>query len=301
MLLRKRTAKTEAPSDAGGTLALALVEFSADWEQNLHNLSRLDLLIEHLYRDLPEKYPSFYPDVLVLPEFFSTGFTMNPDCAEFPDASPTLSWMTRTAGLYDCAVAGSVPMRLPDGERANRFYFVGQDGIIAQYDKRHLFLGGEDGNYTPGSQRVVFEYKGWRIMPGICFDLRFPVWMRNNPAEPYDLYLNVANWPSARKKVAEVLAEARAIENVCHVAFCNRSGKDVLLEYGGGSVVLNHRGRQKSADLDIDGTLVACASLDKAEMLRYRTSFPMLQSADEFFLQEPRPGAFLGGLRRRHE
>ena len=89
MLLRKRTAKTEAPSDAGGTLALALVEFSADWEQTLHNLSRLDLLIEHLYRDLPEKYPLFYPDVLVLPEFFSTGFTMNPDCAEFPDASPT--------------------------------------------------------------------------------------------------------------------------------------------------------------------------------------------------------------------
>ena len=78
-------------------------------------------------------------------------------------------------------------------------------------------------------------------------------------------------------------------------------GTKALIVYGGGSVVLNHRGRQKSADLDIDGTLVACASLDKAEMLRYRTSFPMLQSADEFFLQEPRPGAFLGGLRRRHE
>ena len=286
LLGRKRTKEVEVRVTSK-TLNLALLEFSPEWEMTSMNLSRLDMLVEHLFRycysdDIPGgsegRMP--VPDIIVLPEFFSTGFTMNPQVAERPDSSESLVWMERTAGLYDCAVAGSIPVVMPDGRRFNRFYFVTPSGVAGQYDKRHLFLGGEDINYAPGTERTVIEYKGWRIMPGICFDLRFPVWMRNIKGNPYDLYLNVANWPSVRKKVAQVLVEARAIENVCYVAFCNRSGKDLMLEYAGGSAVVNHRGRSRESMLEIDGTNVIYASLDMAEMLRYRASFPILQAAD---------------------
>lgn len=288
MLLGRKRAKEAKVRVTSKTLNLALLEFSPEWEMTSMNLSRLDMLVEHLFRycysgDIPDgseggRIP--VPDIMVLPEFFSTGFTMNPQVAERPDSSPSLVWMERTAGLYDCAVAGSIPVVMPDGRRFNRFYFVTPSGVAGQYDKRHLFLGGEDINYVPGTEQTVIEYKGWRIMPGICFDLRFPVWMRNIKGNPYDLYLNVANWPSVRKKVAQVLVEARAIENVCYVAFCNRSGKDMMLEYAGGSAIVNHRGRSRESMLEIDGTNVIYASLDMAEMLRYRASFPILQAAD---------------------
>ena len=222
----------------------------------------------------------FMPDIIVLPEFFSTGFSMNPCVAEYQDLSPSLGWMLRTAALYDCAVAGSIPVIGPDGRRFNRFFFVTPEGVLGQYDKRHLFFGGEDASYTHGTDRVILEYKGWRILPGTCFDLRFPVWMRNDGNDPYDLYINVANWPAARRKAAEVLAAARAIENVCYVAFCNRAGHDPLLAYDGGSSVINHRGRVRSVSSRVMDTDVVYAVLDMAEMLRFRASFPILGLVD---------------------
>lgn len=279
MLLGRKRSGTGDVQVTSKSLCLALLEFSPEWEQTPLNLSRLDMLADHLFRYCSEGHMPV-PDIVVLPEFFSTGFTMNPQVAERHDSSPSLGWMERIAGLYDCAVVGSVPTFMPDGRRFNRFYFVTPEGVLGQYDKRHLFLGGEDINYSPGTAAKVMEYKGWRIMPGICFDLRFPVWMRNIKGNPYDLYLNVANWPSVRKRVAQVLVEARAIENVCYVAFCNRSGKDKMLDYSGGSVVVNHRGRCRSSSVEIDGTNVVYATLDMAEMLRYRASFPILQAAD---------------------
>ena len=211
---------------ASGTLNLMMLEFAPEWEAAKANLSRLDAIVERIF-SLPScGYPGagqggaaeegsmaaagFMPDIIVLPEFFSTGFSMNPCVAEYQDLCPSLGWMLRTAALYDCAVAGSIPVIGPDGRRFNRFFFVTPEGVLGQYDKRHLFFGGEDASYTHGTDRVILEYKGWRILLGTCFDLRFPVWMRNDGNDPYDLYINVANWPAARRKAAEVLADFMA-------------------------------------------------------------------------------------------
>ena len=288
MLLRPRRNRGMEFSETAGVLNLMMVEFAPEWE-NVHvNLARLDALFQKIWAlpacGKPDCGPdeSFSPDVIVLPECFSTGFSMNPEAAERMGASPSLGWMLRTAGLYDCAVAGSVPVWDTDARRHNRFFFVTPDGVLGSYDKRHLFMGGEAECFAKGNERVVLEYKGWRICPGVCFDLRFPVWSRNDMNHPYDLYLNVANWPAARRRAAETLIEARAIENVCYAAFCNRSGRDINLEYSGGSAVINHRGRLRSVSAVTDGTNVVYASLDMAEMLRYRASFPVLDSADKF-------------------
>lgn len=287
MLLRTRRNIGPVVSPAAGKLRLAMVEFSPEWEKTPENLSRLDAVAEGIFSGAiasPEGDGGFLPDILVLPECFSTGFTMNPHAAEIFDSSASLSWMLRTAGLYDCAVAASVPVWEPASARYNRFFFVTPDGVLATYDKRHLFFGGEEEAFTPGTSRTVFQYKGWRIMPGICFDLRFPVWGRNDMEDPYDLYINVANWPAARKKASETLAAARAIENVAYVAFCNRAGRDPLMDYAGGSAVFNHRGRERSFSSAVCGTGVVCAVLDMAEMLRYRASFPVLGKSDAYRL-----------------
>ena len=282
---------------ASATLNLMMLEFAPEWEAAKANLSRLDAIVERIFslpscgfpgREQVEDYggcePGFMPDIIVLPEFFSTGFSMNQCVAEYQDFSPSLGWMLRTAALYDCAVAGSVPVIEPDGRRFNRFFFVTPDGILGQYDKRHLFFGGEGEIFTPGTDRTVLVYKGWKILPGICFDLRFPVWSRNNVSSPYDLYINVANWPAARMREAGALLAARAIENVAYAAFCNRAGSDSLMEYSGGSAVVNHRGRTRSSVVEVCGTRVAMASLDMAEMLRFRASFPVLGRADNYKL-----------------
>lgn len=296
MLLNNRKNRRQEPSMASATLNLMMLEFAPEWEAAKANLSRLDAIMERIF-SLPScGYPGasqggaaeegsmaaagFMPDIIVLPEFFSTGFSMNPCVAEYQDLSPSLGWMLRTAALYDCAVAGSIPVIGPDGRRFNRFFFVTPEGVLGQYDKRHLFFGGEDASYTHGTDRVILEYKGWRILLGTCFDLRFPVWMRNDGNDPYDLYINVANWPAARRKAAEVLAAARAIENVCYVAFCNRAGHDPLLAYDGGSSVINHRGRVRSVSSRVMDTDVVYAVLDMAEMLRFRASFPILGLVD---------------------
>ena len=218
-------------------------------------------------------------DLYIFPEMFSTGFCTVPEGIAEPLPSATLGWMKDKASRNNCAIAGSVAVQ-EDGKYFNRFYFVHPDGTVDQYDKRHLFFGGEDASYTHGTDRVILEYKGWRILLGTCFDLRFPVWMRNDGNDPYDLYINVANWPAARRKAAEVLAAARAIENVCYVAFCNRAGHDPLLAYDGGSSVINHRGRVRSVSSRVMDTDVVYAVLDMAEMLRFRASFPILGLVD---------------------
>ena len=138
----------------------------------------------------------------------------------------------------------------------------------------------ESMNFTPGASVRLFSYKGWKIMPGICFDMRFPIWSRNVPDDPYDLYLNVANWPASRRSAADILLKARAIENVSYAAICTRSGSDPLMAYDGQSSVVNHRGRVRSHTCDIQGTPVCFAVLDKSELVRYRQAFPALNQRD---------------------
>ena len=279
-MLIPRRKNAAVVTKTAASLNLALVEFSPEWENTVANLARLDAVTDAVFN--LEGHGG--PDILILPECFSTGFSMSPRIVEFPGSSRTLEWMKRMAALYDCAVAGSVPVWDKGGKRFNRFYFVTPEGVIDTYDKRHLFFGGEGEIFTPGTYRTVLVYKGWKILPGICFDLRFPVWSRNNASSPYDLYINVANWPAARMREAGALLAARAIENVAYAAFCNRAGSDSLMEYSGGSAVVNHRGRTRSSVVEVCGTRVAMASLDMAEMLRFRASFPVLGRADNYKL-----------------
>jgi omega-amidase len=182
-------------------------------------------------------------DLIVLPEMFTTGFSMDTTQAE-PLAGPTLAWLREQAAHYDAVVTGSV-MLTEGGRYYNRLLWVRPDGSYSSYDKRHLFrMSGEHEVFTPGgTERLVEEWRGWRICPLVCYDLRFPVWSSNSGPAPYDLLLYVASWPDARISAWKLLLQARAIENLAYVAGVNRIGIDGNgLEYSGFSMLLDPRG-----------------------------------------------------------
>jgi omega-amidase len=163
-------------------------------------------------------------DLIVLPEMFSTGFSMQAERLAEPSEGPTLAWMREQAQKRNAALTGSL-MVGEDGNFYNRLFWVQPDGAVHTYDKRHLFrLAGEDKVFQAGKRRLIVEWRGWKIMPLICYDLRFPVWSRNT--EGVDLLLYVANWPARRSLAWNTLLRARAIENVCWVAGVNRCGTD---------------------------------------------------------------------------
>ena len=218
-------------------------------------------------------------DIIVLPETFTSGFTQQPElCAESMDGEG-LDWMQRMAAETGAALAGS--MAVSDrGGFYNRFLFVTEDGVLAHYDKRHLFtLAGEHLRYRPGSDRRVFSYRGWRICPQVCYDLRYPVWSRCR--DDYDLLIYVANWPLPRRTAWSRLLVARAIENQAYVIGLNRVGEDGNgWTYAGESVVIDYLGE---ALLDLGGVEAAGrALLDIAPLREFRQQFPFWQDADYF-------------------
>lgn len=182
-------------------------------------------------------------DLIVLPEMFTTGFSMAAAAQAEPGAGATLAWLREQAACYNAVVTGSV-MMTEAGRHYNRLLWVRPDGSHSAYDKRHLFrMAGEHEVYTAGTGRLVEEWRGWRIQPLVCYDLRFPVWSRNPADAPYDLLLYVANWPHARLNAWKVLLQARAIENVAYAAGVNRIGVDGLgVEYSGHTMLLDPRG-----------------------------------------------------------
>lgn len=221
-------------------------------------------------------------DLIVLPEMFSTGFCTQPRLATEPLGGETLPWMKRIAQKTDCALAGSVAVE-ENGNYFNRFYFVKPDGSVSQYDKRHLFTyGGEHKEFTAGDKRVIVEYKGWRILLQICYDLRFPVWSRNR--NDYDLALYTANWPTPRVDAWSALLRARAIENLCYVAGINRTGTDPNCSYCGKSALLDFKG-QTLADVEPGKEALLSAELDADALRDFRKNFPALQDADRFSLE----------------
>lgn len=252
-----------------------LASFAPVWEAVNENLENSGSVVRGILHssDIPD------PDILVFPEAFATGVSMDESMSSPAVSGQILAWMKEVSRLASCAVAGSVIVT-EKGRRYNRFYFVEPSGAVSAYDKRHLYFGQESMNFTPGASVRLFSYKGWKIMPGICFDMRFPIWSRNTPDDPYDLYLNVANWPASRRSAADILLKARAIENVSYAAICTRSGSDPLMAYDGQSSVVNHRGRVRSHTCDIQGTPVCFAVLDKSELVRYRQAFPALNQRD---------------------
>lgn len=239
------------------------------WKDAKANRSKIEAMV----CNLPEK-----PDLLVFPEMFSTGFCMVPEEVAEPEGGETLCWMQRMAKKLDCAVTGS--LSVADGNYYNRMYFVFPDGSFRSYDKRHLFsFGGEDKLYTKGNERVIVEFRGFRFLLQICYDLRFPVWSRCR--KDYDAVIYVANWPEGRREVWDLLLKARAIENQCYVIAANRIGIDPSVPYNGGSIILGPYGKVIAACPDGQESS-ASGRIGKAIEDNFRLRFPALDDADDF-------------------
>ncbi|SFX19118.1 amidohydrolase [Marinospirillum alkaliphilum] len=221
-------------------------------------------------------------DLIILPEMFSTGFSMAPEQLAEPEPGETLRWMQQQAQQTGAAITGSVMVQDDQGFR-NRLYWVTPDGQVQHYDKRHLFrMASEQEHYVAGQQRLVVNYRGWRILPQVCYDLRFPVFSRNRG--DYDLAIYVANWPESRRHAWRILLQARAIENLSYVAGVNRVGTDGKgLSYSGDSLLADFAG-QLLLDHQAGGRFVETRTLSAEQLNGFRNSFPAWQDADDFSL-----------------
>ena len=216
-------------------------------------------------------------DLYVLPEMFSTGFCTDPEGIAEEAEGKSLRWMKDKAAELDAAVAGSVAV-CENGRYYNRFYLVKPDGSFSSYDKKHLFtFAGEHERFTAGTERVVVEFRGVRILLEVCYDLRFPIWSRNHG--DYDMILYVASWPSVRVGAWKSLLVARAIENQCYVAGVNRVGTDPTNEYSGGSMIIDPYGRVVASCED-GAEMSACAEIDMDMLEAFRKKFPVLNDSD---------------------
>lgn len=256
-------------------LTIAIVQSDLHWHDPTRNLAEFAATIRQLDADT---------DLVVLPEMFTTGFTMDaPEQAETMDGQ-AVAWMRDTAAESGVAVCGSLVIR-DNGHYYNRFVMLQADGALAHYDKRHLFrLAGEGDHYAAGAALQTVELHGWKIRPMVCYDLRFPVWSRRRSDDDFDLLLYVANWPTPRHHAWETLLRARAIENQCYVAGVNRVGTDGNdVPYSGGSAIVDFLGHDLQNLGDRAGH--ASVSLDPDALQRFRARFPFDIDADRFELQ----------------
>lgn len=254
-------------------LAISLVQCELTWENPEDNRRLIETLIGALAETT---------DLIVLPEMFTTGFSMNTVKNAEPPGGPTERWLQQLARSHECAVAGSIAVR--EGQDVfNRLLFATPDEV-QYYDKRHLFrMAGEHERYEAGQTRVVISWRGWRINLQVCYDLRFPVFSRNQ--NDYDLLLYVANWPAVRSSHWRQLLIARAIENQACVIGVNRVGSDAKgLEYSGDSLAIAADGVIVT-DMENDRD-VAQLVLKGEDLERYRTQFPCHLDADDFQISE---------------
>ncbi len=220
-------------------------------------------------------------DLVVIPEMFTTGFSMqSKELAETMDG-PTVHWMKDAAFEIGAVITGS--MIIQEGEDFfNRLLWATPTGEIFHYDKKHLFtLAGEQKHFAPGTERITIDYMGWKICPLICYDLRFPVWSRNT--EDYDLLLYVASWPDRRREAWQTLLKARAIENQCYTIGVNRVGEDgSKLSYAGDSTLIDFAGKSLLAVETVEGEFTAEISLSKRQ--DFIGKLPFLEDRDQFTL-----------------
>ena len=247
------------------------------WEDKKLNFQKIESIIGQL--DNPG-------DLFVLPEMFSTGFTMNTELAE-DAAGETLKWMISTSRKYDMAILGSIPYTQNGREIFNRAYFVKPDGTWSSYDKRHLFrMGDENNHYTRGDEKCIVDYKGVRFAINVCYDIRFPVWSRNI-GNKYDVLINIANFPEVRIDAIEPLVRARAIENIAYAVFVNRDGNDPMCKYCPSSQIYNFKGGSISSEqfiTDCTGsrTQILTCEIDMDTLNDFRYKFPAWMDADTF-------------------
>ncbi len=250
-------------------MRVSLVQSSIEWLQPEQNMVVAERWIEGCSDS----------DLVVFSEMFTTGFCMKPkSCANHE----TLEWMVVMAKRYGVALAGSIAVE-EGGLYYNRLYVVAKDGSYRSYDKRHLFtFAGEHECYTAGEQRVVVEVCGVRILLLICYDIRFPVWIRNRG--DYDMILCVANWPNSRRSAWDILLKARAIENLSYVCGVNIVGEDPSSIYFGGTVAIDYLGREVASVCDGEQG-VATFEVDMDALVAFRAKFPALDDADDFELR----------------
>lgn len=261
-------------------LRVSLVQGATRWHDPAGNRAYYGGLIAPLHG---------VTDLVILPETFTSGFSNDAVTRAEGMDGETVAWMQAQAMRLDAAICGSVQLRV-EGDVFNRLLFVTPDGTVAHYDKRHLFtFAGEHERYAAGRARLVVDWRGWRIFPLVCYDLRFPVFSRNRfdveraDAPDYDLLVYVANWPAARAHPWKALLAARAIENVSYVAAVNRVGRDGNdLDYAGDSMVVDFLGQALRAHGSAE--MVTTTTLEWQGLQAFRARFPALRDGDRFAL-----------------
>ena len=253
-------------------LRISMIQAYIIWEDREENLSYYGELLRRV---------SGRTDVAVLPESFTTGFSMHVEAMADTMDGPTVATIKGWAEKYNMAVTGSFFVK-EEGKFYNRAFFITPAGDAYYYDKRHLFrMAGEDTYFSAGNKRLIVPYRGWNICLQVCYDLRFPVWSRcvNNE---YDLLIYVANWPEVRKKAWTSLLRARAIENLAYVCGVNRVGIDGKgFVFSGNSQIYDAKGK-KLADAGEKEEISSSCILDKGALDALRAKFPTWKDADVF-------------------
>ncbi|GAB4448387.1 MAG: amidohydrolase [Bacteroidales bacterium] len=250
---------------------VAAIQMDLVWENYEANLQKMEYWVE--------KYAS-KAELIVFPEMFLTGFSMNVKFCSISPTHPYIDKIRSIAQQYKLAIVGSI-MTVEDGLYFNRFYFFNPNGILQTYNKRHLFrMAKEHEYYSAGVERKLIDFNQNNLMPAICYDLRFPVWLRNK--NNYDVLIVVANWPQVRIDAWQKLLMARAVENQCYVVAVNRCGIDGKgIEYNGASMIIDFKGNIiVAADDHIEMGIVA--ELNASELNNFREAFPSFMDTDMF-------------------
>ena len=257
-------------------LKITLIQSDNNWHDTDANLSMFEKKISGINTNT---------DVILLPEMFNTGFSMETELLAEPMNGKTFLWMMNKASETGALIIGSVIIKEEDNFY-NRLIWMQPDGSYESYDKRHLFrMADEDQYYEAGNNLLIKEWKGWKICPLVCYDLRFPVWSRNRKGEDsqlaYDLLIYIANWPQARSKAWDILLGARAVENLCYCVGVNRVGKDGLgIAYDGHSSVYDAKGEVMFFNEGEE--IIHTEELNYTSLQQYRKKFPAHLDADKF-------------------
>lgn len=250
-------------------LSITTIQSDLHWEDKEQNLKMFEKHIESVQENT---------DLIILPEMFNTGFSMEAETLAETMDGEAVNWMKRMCEQKNAVITGSIIIE-EDGKYYNRLIWAEPNAEIKYYNKRHLFgLGDEHNHYTPGEDKLIVDYLGWKINLNICYDLRFPVWLRNDKNNPYDVLIFVANWPDKRIEHWDALLKARAIENQCYVIGVNRVGNDGNgVTHIGNTSIIHPFGNILYTSSDIECNTIL---LSKHELTLNRRQFPFLRDAD---------------------
>ena len=265
-------------SQKGNILSVSILQPNLVWEHPDTNLRSIEGLCSTVSST----------DLIILPEMFSTGFSMQPENIFETMDGPTVKWMIALAKKHSSVITGSLIIK-ENSSFFNRLIWASPDGSTQTYDKKHLFsFAGENQHYSSGNSRVIFNLKGWKVCPLICYDLRFPVWSRNQNLNglssdfEYDVLIYVANWPEARRKAWKTLLEARAHENQSYVIGVNRVGKDAnQINHSGGSCIISPKG-ETLLDFEVLEEGIKTIELDLNALESFRNKFGVWRDKDQF-------------------